>query len=65
VQPDTEIGRGCAVTDNFSTIAKPVGYDINAALGNGWAANMPLGTPVTVAGTGPSAVAEFGIPLTS
>jgi hypothetical protein len=65
VQPDTEIGRGCAVTDNFSTIVKPVGYDINAALGNGWAANMPLCTPVTVDGTGPSAVAAFGILLTA
>jgi hypothetical protein len=65
VQPDTEIGRGCAVTDNFSTIMKPAGYDISAALGNGWGANMPLGTPVTVTGSGPSAVAEFGLALTS
>ena len=65
VQPDTEIGRGCAVTDNFSTIVKPAGYDINLALGNGWAANMPLCTPVTVDGTGPSAVAAFGILLTA
>jgi hypothetical protein len=65
VQPDTEIGRGCAVTDNFSTVVKPAGFDINAALGNGWAANMPLVTPVTVTGSGPSAVAEYGIPLSS
>jgi hypothetical protein len=65
VQPDTEIGRGCAVTDNFSTITKPAGYDINAALGNGWAADMPLGTPVTVTGSGLAAVAEFGIALSS
>jgi hypothetical protein len=65
VQPDTEIGRGCAITDNFSTVVKPAGYDINAALGNGWAADMPLGTPVTVTGTGPSAVAAFGIALSS
>jgi hypothetical protein len=65
VQPDTEIGRGCAVTDNFATIVKPAGYDINAALGNGWGADMPLGTPVTVTGTGPSAVATFGIALSA
>jgi hypothetical protein len=65
VQPDTEIGRGCAVTDNFSTVAKPTGFDINATLGAGWAADMPLCTPVTVTGSGPSAVAEFGIALTS
>jgi hypothetical protein len=63
VQPDTEIGRGCAVTDNFSIVTKPNGFDINAALGAGWAANMPLCTPVTVTGTGSSASAEFGIAL--
>jgi len=65
VQPDTEIGRGCAVTDNFSAVTKPAGFDINAALGTGWAANMPLCTPVTVTGTGSSASAEFGIALSS
>ena len=65
LQPDTEIGRGCAVTDNFSAVTKPAGFDINAALGTGWAANMPLCTPVTVTGTGSSASAEFGIALSS
>jgi hypothetical protein len=65
MQPDTEIGRGCAVTDNFSTIAKPIGFDINAMLGSGWAANMPLCTPVSVTGSGPSAVANYGIALSS
>jgi hypothetical protein len=53
------------VTDNFSTIAKPIGFDINAMLGSGWAANMPLCTPVSVTGSGPSAVANYGIALSS
>ncbi len=65
VQPDTEIGRGCAVTDNFSSVVKPAGYNINAVFGVGWAADMPLGTPVTVTGSGPTAVAQFGLSLTS
>ncbi len=65
VQPDAEIGRGCAVTDNFSVVAKPSGFDINVALGTGWGANMPLCTPVTVTGTGSSAVAGFGIALSA
>jgi len=65
VQPDTEIGRSCAVTDNFATVSKPAGFDINAALGAGWAANMPLCSPVTVTGTGASASAAFGIALSA
>lgn len=59
VQPDTEIGRGCAVTDNFGAVSKPSGFDLNAILGAGWAANMPLCSPVSFA----SSVATFGIPL--
>jgi len=61
VQPDTEIGRGCAVTDNFATTGKPANFDINASLGAGWGANMPLQTPITVT----SGVASYGIPLSS
>ncbi len=61
VQPDAEIGRGCAVTDNFSVVSKPAGFDINAALGAGWGANMPLRTPVTIS----SGVASYGILLSS
>ena len=61
VQPDAEIGRGCAVTDNFSTVAKPAGFDLNASFGAGWAANLPLRTPVTLS----SGVASYGIPLSS
>jgi hypothetical protein len=62
-QPDTEIGRGCAVTDNFASVAKPSGFDINATLGAGWAANVPLGSPVALTGSGSSAVAEYGLAL--
>jgi hypothetical protein len=61
VQPDAEIGRGCAVTDNFATIVKPNNFDINTSLGVGWGANMPLQIPVTVT----SGVASYGIPLSS
>jgi hypothetical protein len=61
VQPDAEIGRGCAVTDNFSTTSKPAGFDINASLGVGWGANLPLRIPVTVS----AGVASYGIPLSS
>ena len=60
-QPDAEIGRGCAVTDNFSAVSKPDGFDINAGLGAGWGANLPLRTPVTIA----SGVASYGIPLSA
>lgn len=61
VQPDAEIGRGCAVTDNFSTVTKPVGFDINASFGTGWGANLPLRTPVTIS----SGIASYGIALSS
>lgn len=59
IQPDTEIGRGCAVTDNFASAQKPLGFDINVGLGTGWAANLPLQTPVTVS----SGIATYGIAL--
>ncbi len=65
VQPLTEIGRGCAVTDNFGTIQVPSAYDLNAILGSGWRVNMPLCSPVQITGSGSSASAEFGIPLSS
>jgi hypothetical protein len=61
VQPDAEIGRGCAVTDNFSTVSKPAGFDINAAMGAGWCTNLPLRTPVTLS----AGVASYGISLSS
>ena len=65
VQPHTEIGRGCAVTDNYASVAKPAGFDINIALGSGWAPNMPICPPMTLTGTGSDAVAEYGIALSS
>jgi hypothetical protein len=62
-QPLTEIGRGCAVTDNFGQIAVPANYDLNQLLGVGWRVNMPLGSPVSITGSGASASALFGIAL--
>ena len=64
-QPLTEIGRGCAVTDNFGEIAVPANYDLNQLLGAGWRVNMPLGSPVSVTGSGAAASAEFGIALSA
>jgi len=37
-----QIGRGNAVTDNFSTIAMPAGWNAGADLGTGWSLNFPL-----------------------
>jgi hypothetical protein len=64
-QPLTEIGRGCAITDDFGTVAVAANYDLNLLLGAGWRVNMPLGSPVTVTGSGASATAAFGIALTA
>lgn len=64
-QPLTEIGRGCAVTDNFGSVSVPPDFDLNQILGEGWRVNMPICSPVTVTGNGANAVAQYGIPLSS
>ena len=55
-QPRSEIGRGCAITDNFASVTKPSGFDINAGLGAGWATNMPICPPLGLSG----GVASYG-----
>jgi hypothetical protein len=38
----TQIGRGDAVTDNFSTLGWPAGWDMASDLGQAWAINFPI-----------------------
>jgi hypothetical protein len=38
----TQIGRGDAVTDNFSSLGWPAGWDMAGDLGQAWAINFPV-----------------------
>lgn len=38
----TQIGRGDAVTDNWTTLTPPANWDIGNDLGSSWAVNFPL-----------------------
>jgi hypothetical protein len=37
------------VTDNFSAVTSPTGWNIAADLGSDWALNMPVHVPMTIA----------------
>jgi len=49
----TQIGRGDAVTDNFSTLAWPAGWNMAGDLGQAWAIDFPV------------QATSYGVPLSS
>lgn len=64
-QPLQPIGFGCAVTDNFSTVLAAENVTLPSVAGLAWNGNYPICSPMTITGSGASASATFGIPLSS
>ena len=62
-QPLQLIGRGCAVTDNYSTILAANNITLPNVSGSAWNGNYPIVTPITVTGSGSNTTATFGISL--
>jgi hypothetical protein len=62
-QPLQPIGRGCAVTDNFSAVLGAQGISLPSVTGAVWSGNYPIQSPMQITGSGSGASATFGISL--